>query len=460
MAYPVSVGQELVLDCLRSGDPGEAVALCEGLTVLVAGALPGERVLARITQCAPNYARGRALKVLAPSPSRVQPLCPLYAQCGGCVLQHMDTKAQLAAKEEKVVQSLRRLGGFAPGSYRLDPIVSASDPWRYRNKAVFACALMNGKPSLGLYEPESHALVPSTDCLLQSETVCTAAAAVEKWLRVYAIQPYDGKQHKGLFRHLMLRVNTDGELLAVPIVCASALPHADALVEALRAAVPSLAGVVVNYNTKRQAPILSGPCETLYGRDYLEETLSGLRFRISPLSFFQVNPEQTVRLYGSALEFASLTRDDIALDAYCGTGTIALMMARSAARVVGVELYAPAVESARESAKRNGIQNADFYAGACEQVLPRLIENGLRFDVCTVDPPRKGCDKALLQALVKAAPRRIVYVSCNPATLSRDLKLLCAQGYRLERVRPVDMFPQTASIECAVLLTRTASSGC
>ena len=455
MEYPVTAGQLLTLDCQRTGEPGEAVAQWQGLTVFVEKALPGERVTARVTECAPRYARARVEQLLLPSPQRAEPSCPLYGRCGGCCLQHMSAQAQAQAKTDKVVQALQRLGGFAPGSYRLDPILSMVDPLHYRNKAVYACGLHEGQVRLGLYEPGSHHLAATTACLLQPEAANRAAGIVEAWMRRHGLPAYDPGAHRGLLRHLVARTNQRGELLLVLVVNGTSLPHAQDLVQALRAELPNLVGLVLNQNTRRNAPILQGPCQTLYGRDTLEETMLGLTFRISPLSFFQINPAQTARLYQTALDFARLRPSETAVDAYCGSGTIALLMAKqSGAQVVGVELYAGAVADARDSALRNGLPNASFYQGSCETVLPRLVAEGLRFDVATVDPPRKGCDRALLRALLQAAPQRIIYVSCNPATLARDMAFLHEGGYAPERVQPVDMFPLTGHVETVVLLSK------
>lgn len=453
MEYPLKKGQRLELDIVRAGDAGSGVAVHEGLTVFVAQTLPGERVRARVTEVQPRYARAQAEEILTPSARRVEPVCPHAGRCGGCSMQFMEYEAHGQALSAQVEQLMRRVGGQQ--AFAMLPILGMETPWRYRNKAVFRAGSVAGQPRLGFVGRGTHALVPATDCLLQTEEACAAAAAVEGWMRESRVAPYDERARRGVVRHLMVRTNRAGGVMAVLVTAGDALLAKDALVAALRAAVPGLESVVQNVNPRATQEILGRKNRLLFGKERLEDELMGLRFRLSPLSFYQVNRVQTERLYAQALEFAALSGGETVVDAYCGAGTIGLCMARKAGRVVGIEIVPDAVRDAKENAARNGVGNAEFIAGACEDVLPRLVEGGLRPDVAVLDPPRKGCEPAVLEAVARSAPRRIVYVSCNPATLARDAKRLAELGYPLRALRPCDMFPWTGEVECVALIQRT-----
>lgn len=449
MEYPVKKGQQLELEIIRAGDAGSGIAVWEGLTLFVEKTLPGERVKAVITDAQPRYARARAESILSRAPQRIVPPCPYEQRCGGCSMQFMDYEAHGQLLENHVEQLMRRVGGQL--EFEMMPILKMEEPWRYRNKAVFRAGGTAQDPRLGFVGRGTHALVPVTDCLLQTEEACAAAKAVEDWMRNNRIAPYDARTKKGVLRHLMVRTNKKGEVMVVPVLAGDALPAKDALIGALKAALPGLVSVIQNVNPRATQEILGLKNHVLFGQERLENELMGLRFRLSPLSFYQVNRVQTERLYGQALEFAALTGAETAVDAYCGAGTIGLCMAQKAQKVVGIEIVSDAIRDAKENAARNGVKNAEFLVGACEELLPRLVQEGLRPDVVMLDPPRKGCEEAVLAAAAGTHPARIVYVSCNPATLARDAKRLNGLGYALKKLCPCDMFPWTGEVECVAL---------
>ncbi len=452
MEYPVKKGERLILAIERAGGAGTGVAVVEGLAVLVEGALPSERVEAEITQVQPRYAAARVLRVLDAAPGRADPPCPVYAACGGCRMQFMDYAAHLNALGEGVKQTFRRVAGLT--DFALLPPLGMDDPWRYRNKAVYRAGMAEDGPRLGFVARGTHRLVAATDCLLQSPQARSVARAVEAWMRAQRIPPYDERTGRGLLRHLCVRTNSRGQTMAVLVAARENLPNTAALAAALRAEVPGLSSVILNVNSRRTQEILGPRNRLIWGQDRLEEELLGLKFSLSPLSFFQVNTRQAERLYAQAAEFSGLDGGEVAVDAYCGAGAIGMVLARRARRVLGIEIVPDAVRDARDNAKANGIDNVEFLLGACEAVLPRLVQDGLRPDVVVLDPPRKGCEEAVLSAAANSGPARIVYVSCNPATLARDAGRLAGLGYALKKVQPVDMFPWTGEVECVALIQR------
>lgn len=426
---------------------GEGIGRVEGFTVFVPGALPGERIRLLCLKVAKSYAIGKLQAVLRPSPDRVEPPCPYAPRCGGCAFMCLSYPAQLRRKRQMVADALARIGGLR--EVRVEPVLGMADPFRYRNKAQYPA----GPEGLGFYARRSHRVIPVANCLIQHPLNDRVLAAVGEWMHAYRVPAYDETTGMGLLRHGMARVSfSRGEVLAV-LVSAAPLPHRRELVALLRERVPGLVGVVENRNDRRTNAILGRDNEVLWGKGTLTEELMGLTFQLSPHSFFQVNPRQTEVLYGQALAYAGLTGGELVADAYCGTGTIALLMARQAGQVIGLESVPQAVADARENARRNGIANARFVEGPAEATLPELVAQGIRPDVVVTDPPRKGCGEPLLNALLACAPRRIVYVSCNPATLARDLARL-APRYRVEAVQPVDMFPFTGHVETVCLLSK------
>lgn len=445
------------MTCDAFGQDAQGVCRHEGMAVFVPGLLPGERALVRIVKPEKRYAFGRVEKLLEKSPSRAEPFCPIYKRCGGCVCQHMTYEASLAFKRQQVQDLLRRVGGL---SIEVPPVWGMAHPFGYRNKGAYPVAQTDGAPACGFFAPRSHDLVPLPEngCAIQGEDSARATQAVLSWMRENSVPAYDEQTGRGLVRHIMTRSTTSGELMVVVVVTRADIPKASRLIELLRAAVPGLCSVCLSVNSRRTNVILGTDIRVLWGKAAMEDTLCGLRFSVSPLSFFQVNPQQTERLYGLALEYAGLTGAETVVDAYCGAGTISLLLAQKAKKVIGIEIVPEAIQNANENAARNGIANAEFHVGATEELLPRLVENGLRPDVIVLDPPRKGCDPAVLQAIIAAAPKRVVYVSCGAPTLARDAKLLAEGGYAAESVQCVDMFCWTGAVETVMVLSKPSDA--
>lgn len=445
------------MTCDAFGQDAQGVCRHEGMAVFVPGLLPGERALVRIVKPEKRYAFGRVEKLLEKSPSRAEPFCPIYKRCGGCVCQHMTYEASLAFKRQQVQDLLQRVGGL---SIEVPPVWGMAHPFGYRNKGAYPVAQTDGAPACGFFAPRSHDLVPLPEggCAIQGEDSAKATQAVLSWMRENSVPAYDEQTGRGLVRHIMTRSTTSGELMVVVVVTRADIPKASRLIELLRAAVPGLCSVCLSVNSRRTNVILGTDIRVLWGKAAMEDTLCGLRFSVSPLSFFQVNPRQTERLYGLALEYAGLTGAETVVDAYCGAGTISLLLAQKAKKVIGIEIVPEAIQNANENAARNGIANAEFHVGATEELLPKLVANGLRPDVIVLDPPRKGCDPAVLQAIIAAAPKRVVYVSCGAPTLARDAKLLAEGGYAAEKVQCVDMFCWTGVVETVMLLSKLSDA--
>ena len=440
------------MTCDAFGQDAQGVCRHEGMAVFVPGLLPGERALVRIVKPEKRYAFGRVEKLLEKSPSRAEPFCPIYKRCGGCVCQHMTYEASLAFKRQQVQDLLQRVGGL---SIEVPPVWGMAHPFGYRNKGAYPVAQTGGAPACGFFAPRSHDLVPLPEngCAIQGKDSAKATQAVLNWMRENSVPAYDEQTGRGLVRHIMTRSTTSCELMVV-VVTRADIPKASRLIELLRAAVPGLCSVCLSVNSRRTNVILGTDIRVLWGKAAMEDTLCGLRFSVSPLSFFQVNPRQTERLYGLALEYAGLTGAETVVDAYCGAGTISLLLAQKAKKVIGIEIVPEAIQNANENAAHNGIANAEFHVGATEELLPKLVENGLRPDVIVLDPPRKGCDPAVLQAIIAAAPKRVVYVSCGAPTLARDAKLLAEGGYAAEKVQCVDMFCWTGAVETVMSLVQ------
>ena len=422
------------------GSAGEGVARLEGQAVFVKGALAGEVCQVQLLKVGKSAAWGRVTQVLTPVPGRQSPDCPRYPRCGGCQLRHMTYAEELRFKRQKVQDALQRIGGWTG---RVEKIHGAEAPDRYRNKIQFPVA---DGPRVGFFRARSHEVIDAEDCLLQPLAATRLREAFKLWMERYQVPAYDERVHGGLIRHFYVRVNRRGQSLCAVIANGTDLPHQEELVQALRRAEPDLAGVVLSVNQEKTNVILGKTHRCLWGRDYLEDTLCGLTFRLSVPSFYQVNREQAEVLYGRALAFAGLTGRETVLDLYCGIGTITLVMARQAKRAIGAEVIPAAVEDAKANAARNEVTNAEF--------LCALADRGLRPDVICVDPPRKGLAPAVIDAIVQMAPQRLVYVSCDPATLARDVKRMEEQGYVLQRAEAVDLFPRTAHVETVCLLSK------
>lgn len=457
MKPPVEKNRKIEIEIEGLAQEGMGVGRVEGYALFVRGALPGERVRARVERVDKRYAYAKALEIMEASPDRIKPPCGDFVRCGGCSLQHLSYPAQLEWKRRRVRDAFARIGGM---DVEVAPVLGMDAPWHYRNKAVYPVRKgPDGEIRIGFFAPRSHRVVAVDDCMIQHPAAGQAVNAVKQWMENENIAPYNEVNGTGCVRHLMVRMGYGtGEAQAV-LVTNGELPTADKLVEALRAASPRLVSVVQNVNARRDNVILGTECRTLWGRAWIEDELNGLRFRVGALSFYQVNPVQTVKLYRAAMERAALTGNETVVDAYCGIGTISLFAARKAEQVIGVESVSQAVEDAKENAQLNNIDNADFICAKAEEWLPRAVADGLKPDVVIVDPPRKGCDNKLLEAILTAKPERVVYVSCDPATLARDVKRLTEGGaYGGDgAVQPVDMFPQTGHVECVIGMQREST---
>ncbi len=441
------------MTCENFGQDAQGVCRHEGMAVFVPGLLPGERAMVRIVKPEKRYAFGRIEELLEKSPDRAEPFCPIYKRCGGCSCQHMTYETSLRFKQDQVQQLLTRVGGL---DIAVPPVLGMDEPFAYRNKGAYPVGESKGEPACGFFAPRSHDLIPlpAQGCRIQGEDSHAATQAVLAWMKQTGARAYDEVTGKGLVRHIMTRCTTSGGLMVVLVATRRDIPQKSLLISLLREAVPGLLSLCLSVNARRTNVILGEEIHTLWGESVMEDTLHGLKFSVSPLSFFQVNPAQTEKLYQLALDFAQLTGKETVVDAYCGAGTISLMLARKAKKVIGIEIVEPAIQNANENAARNGINNAEFIVGATEDVLPKLIADGMRPDVIVVDPPRKGCEEAVLQAIIQSRPERVVYVSCGAPTLARDAKILCEGGYQAEKVQCVDMFCWTGAVETVMLLSK------
>jgi len=438
-------------DC---GIDGEGIGKADGFTVFVKDAVIGDTVRAKIMKAKKNYGYGRLEEIITPSPDRVEPKCQFARQCGGCQLQALSYEKQLEFKTSKVRGHLERIGGFT--DIPMEKILGMEQPFHYRNKAQFPVGKSkDGRIITGFYAGRTHSIIENRDCALgvtqNKEVLDRVIAHMEK----FNIQPYDENTGKGLVRHVLIRYGffTD-EMMVCLIINGEKLPGEEALVKSL-CQIPETVSVMVNVNKKRNNVILGEKVRLLWGQPYITDKIGEISYQISPLSFFQVNPYQTGRLYGKALEYAQLSGNETVWDLYCGIGTISLFLAQQAKMVRGVEIIPAAIENAKENACLNGFANTEFFVGKAEEVLPeQFARTGERADVIVVDPPRKGCDETLLSTIIEMQPDRVVYVSCDSATLARDLKYLCERGYELKKVCPVDMFPNTVSVETVVLLSQ------
>ena len=430
---------------------GMGVARLDGRVVFIPGTIRGEDWEVQLLKVNKGVAWGKGTRLISPSPVRQEPDCPDSGRCGGCQYRHMSYEEERAAKGQRVRDALERVGGV---HLELPPVLGAESPLRYRNKVQFPVSRGKCGLSIGFYRPRSHDVVDTEDCLLQPEADTALRLAFKGWMEDFQIPAYDECTGRGLIRHLYIRTNRAGEALCCVVANGKELPHTGELSGALRAAVPKLAGLVLNVNLRDTNVILGDAYRTLWGRDWLEEELCGLTFRLSVPSFFQINRDQTERLYQLALEFAGLTGEETVLDLYCGIGTISLCLARRAGHVIGAEVVPQAVEDARANALRNGVTNAEFFCGDAGEVAARLAGQGVRPQVICVDPPRKGLAPEVPAVLSSMAPDRIVYVSCDPATLARDVKRLEELGYRAVQAQPVDLFPRTAHVETVLRMER------
>jgi len=457
--------QEVTVTITDCGTDGEGIGKVDGYTLFVKDTIIGDEALVGITKVKKNYGYARLIRLLKPSPDRVEPGCRFHRQCGGCQIQAMRYEKQLAFKENKVIGNLIRIGGFDEQKIRsiTEPIIGMDEPYRYRNKAQYPVGTdKDGNLITGFYAGRTHNIIPNTDCLLGREVNQAILETILAFMKNNHVTAYDETTGKGLVRHILLREGfATGQIMVCLVINGKKLPAADVLIEQLRA-LPGIGerikSICLNVNTEKTNVILGREVSVLYGEGFITDTIGEIKFRISPLSFYQVNPVQTEKLYQTALSYAGLTGNETVWDLYCGIGTISLFLAQKAKQVYGVEIVEQAIADAKQNAAINGIENAEFYVGKAEEVLPnKYEEQHIYADVIVVDPPRKGCDEACLETMIKMQPKRIVYVSCDSATLARDLKYLCSNGYELKKVRAVDQFCHTGHVECVTLLQKVNS---
>lgn len=432
---------------------GLGVGKSDGMVVFVQGAIDGEIVKAKVIKTTKTYAVARIEGWLQKSPFRQEPFCAVYKRCGGCSMQHMTYSKQLEFKHRVVTDNLERIGGFK--DIQVKPVIGMEDPRYYRNKAQYPVGMGEKGAIAGFYARRTHEIIATENCGIQDTASEALRNTVLEKMQEFGFSPYDEKTGKGLLRHIVTRVAfSTGDIMVILVVTTENIPGLDRMIQHILSKNPMVKSIILNINTRRDNVILGDRVITVHGSNTLIDTLGPFQFHISPLSFYQVNPIQTVVLYEKAVEFAGLTGTETVYDLYCGIGTISLFLSRQAKQVIGVEVVDEAVRAARRNADLNGIENTEFYTGLAEEVVPILYSQGKKADVVVVDPPRKGCDKKLLETMVQMQPKRIVYVSCNPSTLARDLKYLGENGYSIKAVQPVDMFPWSEHVECVVLITK------
>ncbi|MGU9322772.1 23S rRNA (uracil(1939)-C(5))-methyltransferase RlmD [Clostridium perfringens] len=446
----VEKNKEYIFDIISQGYEGEGIAKIDNkYPIFIEGALKGEKVKVRIVKVNKNFAYGKLMEVLEASEERVNPPCAIYKRCGGCKLQHASYKAQLDFKWDRVKDCVSKIGKLDPSIVKYP--LGMENPWRYRNKVQLPIGLINGEVKIGFFAPRSHDIIDMESCLIQDEIGDKVVKLTREWIEKFNIRPYnvDGEyDEKGIVRHIMIRRGfTTNEVMVVLVTNGENLPHKEEFVDLMVKNIPGIKSVIQNINSKKTNVILGLESKTLWGEDTISDYIGDFRFNISPLSFFQVNPTQTEVLYGKALEYANLTGNEEVFDAYCGTGTITLFLSQKAKKVYGVEIIPQAIDNAWINAKENKVENVEFFVGESEVVIPDLINKGVKADVVVVDPPRKGCDKKLLDAITDIDAKKIVYVSCDPSTLGRDLVILEENGYKTLEVQPVDMFPNTSHVE-------------
>lgn len=440
------------------GSDGEGVGRIDGYALFVKDTVTGDVAEVKIIKLKKSYGYGKLLRIITPSLIRREPVCPIAKQCGGCQLQHIDYKEQLKYKENKIKNCLTRIGGFSEEyiNDHMEPIIGMENPYYYRNKAQFPIGRNEaGEVVIGFYARRTHSIIDTTHCYIQAEINVKILEKVKAWIEEYNISIYDEINHTGLLRHILTRVGfTTDEIMVCLVINGDKLPYQKELIESLTN-MEHIKSITINKNLKKTNVILGDDVETIWGNSTITDYIGDIKYKISPLSFYQVNPAQTKVLYETALEYAGLTGEEIVWDLYCGIGTISLFLAQQAKQVYGVEIISQAIEDARENACINEIDNVEFFVGKAEEILPKKYkEEQISADVIVIDPPRKGCEESLLDTIVQISPKKVVYVSCDPATLGRDLRYLCDRGYELKRIRGVDQFGQTCHVECVVRLER------
>ncbi|MBH0167077.1 23S rRNA (uracil(1939)-C(5))-methyltransferase RlmD [Fictibacillus sp. 7GRE50] len=449
---PVHKNESYEVDIVDLTHEGAGVARVNGFTLFVPNTLPGERAKIKVIGVKKGFGFGRLEELIEESPERVEPPCPIYKWCGGCQLQHLSYEGQLEYKRKLVEDVLARIGKLEDVPV-LSTLGMGEEPWRYRNKAQVPVGERNGRIITGFYQKRSHEIVEMDSCIITGDTNDDAVQAVKEIMNQYNISAYNEEKHKGILRHIIARYGkTTGDLMIVLVTNGQDLPQRKKIVEDIRKALPEIKSIVQNVNSKRTNVIFGEETRVLWGAEYIYDFIGDIKFAISARSFYQINPDQTKVLYDQALQYAELNGDETVIDAYCGIGTISLFLAQKAKKVYGVEIVPEAIEDARRNAELNNLHNAEFAVGKSEDVIPEWKKQGITPDVIVVDPPRKGCDEELLKTIIEMKPKRVVYVSCNPATLARDLRVLEDGGFKTQKVQPVDMFPQTTHVEAVALL--------
>lgn len=459
----VEKNKDYVLDIVSLGYEGEGVAKIDNFPIFIQGALIGEKVKIKIVKVNKNFAFGKLIEIIEESEHRREAVCPIYKRCGGCSLQHLSYEKQLEFKRDRVKDCLSKIGRINDVTV-LDTLGMNDNPYRYRNKVQLPVGESNGEIQVGFYALRSHDIISMESCNIQHEEADKVVELVKYWMKNNNIKAYDEKDHndkrdkadlKNRVRHIMVRKGyKTGEIMVVIVTASKDLNGKEELIALLRNNITGIKSIIQNINSKNTNVVLGEECITLWGSDNIKDYIGEFHFNISPLSFFQVNPDQTEVLYKKALEYAGLTGSEVVFDAYCGTGTISLFLSKNAKKVYGVEIVAPAIENAKINAVENGVNNVEFIVGEAEKVIPDMIDKGVYADVVVVDPPRKGCGKELLEAIGKMSPKKVVYVSCDPSTLARDLGILRELGYYIDEVQPVDMFPHSSHVETVVKIVR------
>lgn len=454
---PVQTGQKIELTITGYSHLGEGVGKHGGFTLFVPLAAAGERVLAQVEEVKKNHGRARLVEVIQSSPDRSAPPCDVFGRCGGCQLQHISYPEQLRMKERQVRDSFTRIGRME--GVKIHPVIGMKEPWRYRNKALVSFGMRNGKVIVGFYAPRTHRVVDMDSCLIQHALNDRLIRKVKQLAQSLKIPVYDRLKHRGVLRHVMVRTGfSTGECMVVLVTNGNKLPRRQKWVEELRREFPQLKSIIQNIHRGRSKEVLGPENRLLWGRDVIYDRIGDVAFAISPHSFFQVNPLQTKVLYDQVERYAGLTGNETVIDAYCGIGSIALYLARRAKRVYGVDVVGAAIRDAGRNAALNGMDHVTFEEGAAEEIMPRWHREGIKPDVIVLDPPRRGCDPALLDTAASMQPGRIIYVSCESSTLARDAKYLAERGYAVREVQPVDMFPQTGHVECVALMEKAGNS--
>ncbi|GLI18372.1 23S rRNA (uracil-5-)-methyltransferase RumA [Tepidanaerobacter syntrophicus] len=447
----LEIGSHLELKIEKMAHEGQGIGKVGEFTVFVEGAITGEKCIAKINKIKKDYAIAEAIQILEPSKERCSPPCKYINQCGGCDLQHLTYEGQLRFKTLKVSDSLRRIGHI--NAEVLDTI-GMEQPWYYRNKSQYPVGLQNGKPIIGFYKKRSHDIVDLDNCMIQHPIANSIMLTAKEWIKKYNISVYDETKHEGLLRHVGARVGFNSkEVMVILTVNGRKIPFTDKLIEMLKGRIPGFKSLILSVNTQKTNIIMGKENILLYGEPNIFEYLCDTKLQISPVSFFQVNSIQAEVLYSKVMEYANIGKDETVIDVYCGTGTITLLLAKRAKKAYGIEIVSQAVEDAKVNAAINNIENTEFIKGAAEKILPEMAKAGIRPDVIVTDPPRSGCEQKALEAIVEISPKRIVYVSCNPATLARDLRYLEDNGYITQKVQPIDMFPQTSHVETIALMS-------